>query len=63
MPLFTFNVGVELGQVVVAAIALPIVWRLRKNEKFVARGVPALSMAVSVAGLYWLLERTPTALS
>lgn len=58
MPLFTFNLGVEIGQIAIAGIALPIVWRLRKNEKFVARGVPALSVAVSVAGFYWLLERT-----
>jgi hydrogenase/urease accessory protein HupE len=58
MPLFTFNLGVELGQVAIAAIILPIVWRLRKNEKFVARGVPALSAAVALMGLYWLLERT-----
>ena len=58
LPLFTFNLGVEVGQIVVALIALPIIWRLRKNEKFVARGVPALSIAVAVAGLYWFIERT-----
>ncbi len=58
MPLFTFNAGVEVGQIAIAAIVLPIVWRLRKNEKFVARGVPALSAIVSAAGLYWFLERT-----
>lgn len=58
LPLFTFNLGVEVGQVVIAAAVLPLVWRLRKNEKFVARGVPALSAVVALAGLYWLLERT-----
>ncbi len=58
MPLFTFNAGVELGQIAIAAIVLPIVWRLRKNEKFLQRGVPALSAVVALAGLYWLLERT-----
>ncbi len=58
MPLVTFNIGVEIGQIVIAAVVLPIVWRLRKNEKFVARGVPALSAVVALAGLYWLLERT-----
>ncbi len=57
MPLFTFNAGVELGQVVVAAIVLPIVWRLRKNETFLRRGVPALSAVIAGAGLYWFLER------
>ncbi len=58
MPLFTFNAGVEIGQVVVAAIVLPVVWRLRKNEKFLRIGVPLLSAVVAVAGLYWFLERT-----
>lgn len=58
MPLFTFNLGVELGQVAIAAIVLPLVWQLRKNEPFVRRGVPVLSAVVAVAGLYWLLKRT-----
>lgn len=58
LPLFTFNLGVELGQIVVAAVVLPIVWWLRKREVFVRRGVPALSAVVALAGLYWLLERT-----
>lgn len=58
VPLFTFNAGVEVGQIAVAAIVLPIVWRLRKHEKFLRYGVPALSAIVSAAGLYWFLERT-----
>ena len=58
MPLFTFNAGVEVGQISIAALVLPIVWRLRKKEMFLRRGVPALSAIVSVAGLYWFLERT-----
>lgn len=58
MPLFTFNLGVEVGQILIAAVVLPIVWRLRKNEAFVRRAVPALSGVVVVAGLYWLIERT-----
>ncbi len=58
LPLFTFNLGVELGQIVIAGAVLPLVWRLRRNPNFVARGVPALSAAVALAGLYWLLART-----
>lgn len=58
MPLFAFNLGVEIGQVAVAAIVLPVVWRLRKNAKFQGRGVPVLSAVVAAAGLYWLLGRT-----
>jgi hydrogenase/urease accessory protein HupE len=58
VPLFTFNLGVEIGQITIAAIVLPLVWRLRKNPQFVRRGVPALSAVVALAGLYWFLERT-----
>jgi hydrogenase/urease accessory protein HupE len=58
VPLFTFNLGVEVGQVAVASIVLPIVWQLRKNEAFVRRGVPVLSAVIVAAGLYWFLERT-----
>jgi hydrogenase/urease accessory protein HupE len=58
MPLFTFNLGVEIGQVSIALIVLPIVWQLRKNPVFVRRGVPILSGFVALAGLYWFLERT-----
>ncbi|MSU65921.1 MAG: HupE/UreJ family protein [Opitutus sp.] len=58
IPLLTFNLGVEIGQVAVAAIVLPVVWRLRKNKTFVSCGLPALSFGVSLAGLYWLLQRT-----
>jgi hydrogenase/urease accessory protein HupE len=58
MPLFTFNLGVEVGQIIIAAVVLPLVWQLRKREWFVRRGVATLSLIVACAGLYWLLERT-----
>jgi hydrogenase/urease accessory protein HupE len=58
MPLFTFNLGVELGQLAVAALVLPLVWQLRRSESFVRRGVPLLSTLVVLAGLYWLIQRT-----
>ena len=58
LPLLSFNLGVELGQIAIAAAVLPAVWWLRKKEKFVRVGVPALSIAVALAGAYWLLERT-----
>jgi hydrogenase/urease accessory protein HupE len=57
-PLIAFNLGVEIGQVAIAAIVLPVVWQLRKNPAFIRRGVPVLSGLVAAAGLYWLLERT-----
>ncbi|PAW62923.1 MAG: hypothetical protein B9S34_15300 [Opitutia bacterium Tous-C1TDCM] len=58
LPLFSFNLGVELGQIAVAAVVLPGLWHLRKKPAFVRRGVPVLSGLVTLAGLYWLLDRT-----
>lgn len=58
MPLFSFNLGVELGQLAIAAIVLPIVLACRKNPVFVRRFIPACSMAVIGAGSWWLVQRT-----
>ena len=57
MPLFSFNLGVELGQIAVAAIALPIIWQLRKREKFLRYGVPACSVVVALLGAFWFAQR------
>jgi hypothetical protein len=56
LPLIGFNLGVEAGQLSVAAIVLPILWQLRKNS-FVRRWVPVCSVAVAMAGSYWMIER------
>jgi hydrogenase/urease accessory protein HupE len=58
IPLFSFNLGVELGQITVAAIVLPMIWRLHKQERISPFLVPAGSILTSIAGGYWLLERT-----
>jgi hypothetical protein len=57
MPLFSFNLGVELGQLIIAAIALPILWQLRKQEWFESRFVPACSVVVALAGAWWFVQR------
>ncbi len=38
LPLFGFNLGVELGQIAVAAVALPLLWRLRRVPLFARYG-------------------------
>lgn len=57
-PLIAFNAGVELGQMAIAVVALPLVWQLRKHKLFVAHCVPAVSACVGLAGVYWFLART-----
>lgn len=58
MPLFSFNLGVEIGQIAIAILVLPVIWRLHKSPNFVKRAVPAFSVLVALAGAYWLIERT-----
>jgi hydrogenase/urease accessory protein HupE len=57
LPLFSFNLGVELGQITVAAVALPIIWKLRENPMFIARWAPACSAAVVLLGSFWFVQR------
>ncbi len=58
VPLFSFNLGVELGQIAIAALILPLIWKLREQPKFVPRYVPAFSILIALAGGWWLIERT-----
>jgi len=57
LPLFSFNLGVELGQIMVAALALPVIWKLRENPMFIARWAPACSAAVVLLGSFWFVQR------
>ena len=56
-PLLGFNLGVEVGQLAVAALALPALWQLRRVPFFARHGDRALSVVVAGAGLFWLLQR------
>jgi hydrogenase/urease accessory protein HupE len=55
--LLSFNGGVEIGQLAAAAAMLPLVWILRSRPAWQSRLVPACSIAIAVAGCYWLIER------
>lgn len=58
LPLVSFNLGVETGQLCVAALVLPLIWKLRSSPSFLPRLVPLGSTVVVLAGGYWLLQRT-----
>jgi len=58
VPLLSFNLGVELAQIAIAALVLPLVWRLEERPSFTLRHAPALSLLITFAGLYWFLART-----
>jgi hydrogenase/urease accessory protein HupE len=58
IPLLSFNLGVEVAQIAIATVVLPLVWRLQQHPAFALRHVPALSLLITIAGVYWLLART-----
>jgi hydrogenase/urease accessory protein HupE len=57
VPLFSFNLGVELGQMTLAGLALPVIMSLRHYPVFDRRAVPACSVLVALAGGYWFVQR------
>jgi len=57
VPLISFNLGVELGQIAVAALALPLIWKWRAQPMFAERWVPATSGLVALLGGFWFVQR------
>jgi hydrogenase/urease accessory protein HupE len=54
LPLIGFNIGVELAQLTVLAVAAILLWPLRKWTKKVQLGG---SVLIALAGLFWMFER------
>ena len=57
MPLLTFSIGLETGQLCIAAVLLRVLLTLKKRPWFDARWVPIGSVLVALIGLYWLVTR------
>jgi hydrogenase/urease accessory protein HupE len=55
--LFTFNLGVEVGQVCIVALALPALSQLRRARGFDPAWLRAASACVGALGLFWLVQR------
>lgn len=61
LALAAFNVGVEIGQVAIVGIAVPILLGVDQLGRAGARSpalVRSLSLVIAGLGLYWLLQRT-----
>ena len=56
-PLFSFNLGVETGQIAVAVGLLPLLFWLRRHPQFQRHGAPIISTAIILLSGYWLVER------
>jgi len=57
LALLGFNAGVELGQLAVLALVLPLLNALSRAEWFKRRAVPALSAAIVVPAMVWFVAR------
>lgn len=57
LALLSFNVGVELGQLAILAVVVPLLARLHAKRWFRERAVPLLSGAIVFVGLAWFVER------
>lgn len=57
LALLSFNIGVESGQLIVAAALLPVLWTIRSRPVWNARLMPLCSVLITVAGSYWLVVR------
>jgi hypothetical protein len=55
--LFAFNVGIELGQVVVLAVMLPVLALLFRVARAERVGVIVFSALVAHTGWHWTIER------
>jgi hypothetical protein len=57
LALFGFNIGVEVGQLGIVAVFLPIAWSLRRTALY-RRGVMVLgSLMIAILASVWLAER------
>ncbi len=54
-PLVCFNIGVEIGQLAIASVMLPLIWKLKPT--FPKKWVPVTSVALIVIGSYFLVDR------
>src|ERR1044071_4168671 len=59
-PLLGFNLGVELGQLVIVLIALPLLWLFARElgaDRYRRRAMPILSLLIAALAMKWLIER------
>lgn len=56
-PLLAFNLGVEAGQLAVAAVLLPLLLWLDRKAWFARHGIKVLSALVMALAVYWFWQR------
>ena len=54
---FGFNFGVEIGQVVIVALVLPLLFTLSTKKIYQSLILPAFSLVVAAIALFWAIKR------
>ena len=58
LPLLSFNLGIETGQIAVASFVLPLIWHLNNRVEFAEKFLKGCSALICLMGAYWFIERT-----
>jgi hypothetical protein len=57
LPLLGFNLGVELGQLAVVALVLPLLFGMRRTVFYRRAMLVGGSSVIALVGLLWFVER------
>lgn len=57
LPLLGFNLGVELGQLAALAVALPLLWALRRQPAYRQGALPTVAWATTTLAAAWAVQR------
>ncbi len=56
--LFGFNIGVEIGQIMIVSLVFPLLYWARNSDGYARFGVGGGSLAIAGFGGFWILDRT-----
>ncbi len=54
--LLSFNIGIEIGQLIVIAIALPFIFLFR-NKSWYPKAIKVIAVIIALIALYWAIQR------
>ncbi|MGD1855941.1 MAG: HupE/UreJ family protein [Leptolyngbyaceae cyanobacterium] len=57
LSLFGFNLGIEVGQLVIIAVIFPVLYFLRKQRFYPSIAMKTGALLLGVISLYWFIER------
>lgn len=54
--LFSFNIGIEIGQLIIVAAALPFIYAFR-NKKYYPSAIQIIAVVIAAIALFWMVQR------